>query len=246
MLEKIHYPSPNFEPRPPGVSLDLIVLHYTNMTSAEEALTRLCDAEAKVSAHFLISKQGALYQLVDPLYRAWHAGVSSWHGESDINSRSIGIELDNLGHTFGPEPFPVAQMKTLLGLLSDLTNVYTIPPHRIVGHSDIAPLRKKDPGELFPWADLAEKGFGLWPFETKTTIPMSPGLPMNTLEIQRALYDIGYSCPQTGVWDEDSQKVCYAFQQHFTPLEITGYSTDLTCQVLQKLLKVFRACPKLL
>lgn len=238
MLKKIDYPSPNFEPRSPDVPLDLIILHYTDMRNAEEALARLCDVEAKVSAHFLIGKEGTLYQLVDLAYCAWHAGISSWQGEERINHRSIGIELDNGGHTFGLEPFPAPQMNTLVDLLSHLTTTYAIAPHRIVGHSDVAPLRKSDPGELFPWADLARKGFGLWPFEATPTLPLSPLLPMTTLEIQWAFSSIGYGCPQTGVWDDSTQKVCRAFQQHFTPHELTGYPSDVTCQALQALLKV--------
>lgn len=235
ILERIHYPSPNFEPRPSGMLPDLIVLHYTDMSSVQEALVRLCDPEAKVSAHFLINKEGVLYQLVDPDHRAWHAGLSSWQGVDDVNSRSIGIELDNLGHTFGPEPFPELQIKTLVALLGELTTLYAIPPHRIVGHSDVAPLRKKDPGALFPWGILAHKGFGLWP--TALKMPIVPDL-MSTLEIQRSLSKIGYSCPQTGTWDEVSQNVCLAFQQHFTPHELTGHPTALTCQVLGEILKV--------
>lgn len=241
MLNKIPYPSPNFEPRSPKAPLDLIILHYTDMRNAEEALVRLCDAEAKVSAHFLIHKEGTLYQLVDPIYCAWHAGVSSWQGETDINHRSIGIELDNRGHTFGPEPFSAAQMNTLADLLGELTKTYAVSPHRIVGHSDIAPLRKKDPGELFPWANLARKGFGLWSFETKPAPRVSSLLPMDSLEIQRALSDIGYGCPQTGVWDENTQKVCQAFQRHFTPHDLTGYPSAVTCQMLQGLLKVIKS-----
>jgi N-acetylmuramoyl-L-alanine amidase len=234
MLKKIHHPSPNFEPRPVGTLLDMIIIHYTDMPSAEEALAKLCDEEAKVSAHFLIGKEGALYQLVDPLHRAWHAGLSYWQGEQDINSRSIGIELDNLGHSFGPEPFPEAQINTLLDLLGELTAQYGVQPHRILGHSDVAPLRKNDPGELFPWALLAKKGFGLM------LSPQSTGAglrPMSILDVQMALLKIGYSCPQTGVWDEDSQKVCRAFQQHFTPLEVTGNPTEQTYLVLKGLVK---------
>jgi len=235
-LKKIHNPSPNFEPRPPGAPLDMIILHYTDMLTAEEALARLCDPISKVSAHFLIGKEGMLYQLVDPEYRAWHAGVSSWEGENDINSRSIGIELDNLGHTFGPEPFSMPQINTLLDLLAELTQIYGIPAHRIVGHSDVAPLRKQDPGELFPWRDLARKGFGLWPNEILR--PLEPPPPLSPLETQQALCNIGYGCPLTGVWDDDSQKVCRAFQQHFTPSELTGLPSDLTHRTLQELLKV--------
>ena len=130
----------------------------------------------------------------------------------------------------------MSQMNTLIDLLGYLTKTYAISPRRIVGHSDVAPLRKKDPGELFPWADLARKGFGLWPLKTKSTTPFSSFLSMDNLEIQRALSDIGYGCPHTGVWDEDTRKVCEAFQRHFTPEEITGYPSEATCRMLQSLL----------
>lgn len=239
MLRIIHSPSPNFEPRPAGVLLDMVILHYTDMLTAEEALARLCDPIHKVSAHFLIGKEGTLYQLVDPKYRAWHAGLSSWSNEQDINSRSIGIELDNFGHTFGPEPFPDPQISTLLDLLTELTQTYGIPAHRIVGHSDVAPLRKQDPGTLFPWHELAKKGFGLWPNEK--ALPPPPLVPLSFLEVQQALYDIGYECPVTGVWDDDSQKVCRAFQQHFTPGELTGFPSELTYEKLHVLLDMVRS-----
>jgi N-acetylmuramoyl-L-alanine amidase len=196
------------------------------MLSAEDALHHLCNPESRVSAHFLINKEGIIYELVDPGHRAWHAGVSFWQGDSDINSRSIGIELDNLGHTFGPEPFPSIQIVSLLKLLEELTQTYAIPPHRIVGHSDVAPLRKKDPGELFPWAELASHGFSIWP--AAKNLPYA----MNITEIQKALADIGYFCPATGVWDEHTQQVCLAFQRHFVPDKLTGIDCDITCQKL--------------
>jgi N-acetylmuramoyl-L-alanine amidase len=240
MIKKIHHPSPNFGPRPSDVPLDMIVLHYTDMLNAKEALARLCNPISEVSAHFLIGKDGALYQLVDPKYRAWHAGLGSWGGEKDINSRSIGIEMDNLGHTFGPEPFPIPQINTLSDLLTELIQTYGIPAHRIVGHSDVAPLRKQDPGELFPWYDLAQKGFGLWPRE-RLVASSYPSLALNILEAQQALCNIGYGCPLTGIWDDDSQKVCRAFQRHFTPGELTGQPSELTHQVLQALLKVIKS-----
>lgn len=239
MLKKIHHPSPNFEPRPLGLPLDMVVLHYTDMLTAEEALGRLCDPISKVSAHFLIDKGGALYQLVDPKHRAWHAGTSFWGGEEDINSRSIGIELDNLGHTFGPEPFSIPQMNTLLDLLTELTHTYGIPAHRIVGHSDVSPLRKQDPGELFPWQNLAQKGFGLWPREKLGLVEDS--MALSILETQQALCEIGYGCPLTGVWDDNTQKVCRAFQQHFTPSELTGFPSKLTHQKLQDLLMLVKS-----
>lgn len=234
MVEIIHRPSPNFDLRPSGTDPDLIIIHYTDMTSCEEALARLCDPEAKVSAHFLISKTGVLYQLVDPNYRAWHAGKSTWEGKLDINNTSIGIELDNFGHSFGPESFPEDQITVLLHLLKELTQTYQIPSHRVLGHSDIAPLRKQDPGDLFPWHVLAKAGFGLWPEEGQ----FLPEQSWDTSRIQNAFLRLGYACPQTGSWDEETQAVCFAFQRHFTPEELTGQATNLTRRTLEKLLKV--------
>jgi len=238
-MKKTPYPSPNYGCRPQGVSPDLIVLHYTNMLSAKEALDRLCDGELQVSAHFLISKKGTIYELVDPANRAWHAGAGSWQGDNDVNSRSIGIELDNPGHAFGLEPFPAAQIASLIELLGDLTKAYAIPPHRIVGHSDIAPLRKQDPGELFPWAELAAHGFGIWPAAVDTPHVMS--IP----EIQNALSDIGYFCPSTGVWDKHTQQVCLAFQRHFVPETLTGDACDLTCRKLRGYGRLTSELPRL-
>ncbi len=155
------YQSPNYDERKNAQPIDTVIIHYTDMLSAEAALKLLCDPASKVSSHYLIDKEGLIYQLVDEHHRAWHAGVSSWKGETNINCRSVGIELDNRGHTHGPEPFPEKQIESLLDLLKDITDRYSIPANRILGHSDVAPLRKKDPGELFPWSRLAEKGYGI-------------------------------------------------------------------------------------
>jgi N-acetylmuramoyl-L-alanine amidase len=239
MLNNTLYSSPNYDTRPPGAKPDMVIIHYTDMLSADEALARLCDSEAKVSAHFLIHKTGELFQLVEPMYRAWHAGVSSWEGVENVNSRSIGIELDNGGHTFGPEPFPHVQIETLVQLLSKLTKDYQIQPHRILGHSDVAPLRKTDPGELFPWDVLASKGFGLWPSFQNSAMNQSP---MTVEDIQKALEDIGYSCCKTGIWDEETQKICRAFQQHFTPRELTGHPSFETHKMLQGILRTLGRC----
>ncbi|MGH6879104.1 MAG: N-acetylmuramoyl-L-alanine amidase, partial [Rhizomicrobium sp.] len=155
--------SPNHDPRPDGAAIDMLILHYTGMRTAEEALERLCDPAAKVSAHYTIDREGSLYRHVDESRRARHAGVSFWAGECDVNSRSIGIELVNPGHEFGYIPFADAQVAALIELARGILTRHPIPPHRILGHSDVAPARKMDPGELFPWRELAKAGIGLFP-----------------------------------------------------------------------------------
>jgi len=144
----IDMPSPNFGPRRGG-PVDMLILHYTGMNSAEDALARLCDPAAEVSAHYLIDQRGIIYRLVDEQCRAWHAGIACWAGETDINNRSIGIELVNPGHEFGYEPFPPRQMAALIALGQAIVERHPIPPWRVLGHSDVAPARKTDPGELF-------------------------------------------------------------------------------------------------
>lgn len=150
-MKIIQRPSPNYNQRAPGSTIDLIVVHYTDMLSAEDALHRLCDPQSEVSAHYLISKSGEIYQMVNDEHRAWHAGVSSWQGETDVNSRSIGIELDYPGHTNGLVPYPEAQINALLTLCKHLQETYNIHKTQIIGHEDVAPGRKVDPGPFFPW-----------------------------------------------------------------------------------------------
>jgi N-acetylmuramoyl-L-alanine amidase len=164
--------SPNHDERPPGSAIDMLVLHYTGMRSAEEALSRLCDPEAKVSAHYTIDRDGRVYAHVPEERRAWHAGVSYWAGERNVNGCSIGIELVNGGHEFGYEEFAAPQIAALIDLAGGILARHPIPPSRVLGHSDVAPARKQDPGELFPWRHLAEFGIGLWPF---AEVPVSFG-----------------------------------------------------------------------
>ena len=155
--------SPNCDERPDGVAIDMLVLHYTGMPSAEGALARLTDPTAKVSAHWLIEEDGAIISLVPEAMRAWHAGVSFWRGASGVNARSIGIELVNPGHEFGYRPFPERQMAALIELARDITTRHAIPARNVIGHADVAPRRKMDPGELFDWRRLARAEIGLWP-----------------------------------------------------------------------------------
>lgn len=154
-MKMLHdYKSPNYGARRGGQAPSMILIHYTGMKTGKAALERLCDPAAEVSAHYVIEENGDLYHLVDDEHRAWHAGVSEWEGETDINSASIGIELVNPGHEWGYRPFPEVQIAALIALCRDLVATYDIPIERILGHSDVAPGRKQDPGELFPWDRL--------------------------------------------------------------------------------------------
>ena len=157
----IDLPSPNFNHR--TAPIDILLLHYTGMQSAQAALDRLCDPKAQVSAHYVVDEDGTTYRLVDEEHRAWHAGAGYWAGARDVNAHSIGIEIVNPGHEFGYRPFQQVQMLAVLELAKDIVTRHRIPPARVLGHSDIAPLRKEDPGELFNWSFLAENGVGLWP-----------------------------------------------------------------------------------
>ena len=154
------YTSPNFDER--TLPISLVVLHYTGMKTGKAALSRLCDETSRVSAHYCIEEDGTLHGLVDESKRAWHAGVSYWDGITDVNSASIGIELVNKGHDGGYTPFPEMQMRTLTHLLRGIVLRHKIAAYNIVGHSDVAPLRKQDPGELFPWEAFAAQGLGVW------------------------------------------------------------------------------------
>lgn len=211
-------PSPNFDERRPGAPVDILLLHYTGMRTAEGALARLCDSAAKVSAHYTIDEDGAVYRHVTEEKRAWHAGVSYWAGERDINARSIGIELVNPGHEFGYRDFPEAQIAALIALSHGILKRHPIPPRRVLGHSDVAPRRKIDPGEKFPWARLAEAGIGAWPRHPRLDISRAVQVP----EVQRDLAAIGYECPATGVLDEDTRFAVAAFQRHFRPAIVSG------------------------
>lgn len=205
-LQIQQHPSPNFDQR--GMDVDMLVLHYTGMESASLALDRLCDPEAEVSAHYFIDEDGSICQLVDERHRAWHAGVSSWRGNTNINQRSIGVEIVNPGHEFGYRAFTQEQMSTVIALCSEILSRHTIPARNIVGHSDVAPSRKTDPGELFDWRRLAESGIGLWPVEADI-------LEMDKDIVRRHLENVGYDTA-------DFPKAIRAFQRHFRGERVTG------------------------
>jgi N-acetylmuramoyl-L-alanine amidase len=160
-MQIIPHPSPNQNARPGGV--DMLILHYTGMKTAAEALARLCDPAAEVSAHYMIDEDGTIYALVPEHRRAWHAGISYWRGRENLNDVSIGIEIVNPGHQWGYRPFPERQIDALAELCRAILSRHPIPPENVVGHSDVAPDRKQDPGELFPWRHLAAQGIGVWP-----------------------------------------------------------------------------------
>lgn len=176
------FPSPNHDARPPGTPVDMLVLHYTGMRSAAEAVARLCDPAAKVSAHWLVDEDGTLTPLVAEDRRAWHAGVSFWRGHTDVNARSVGVEIVNPGHEFGYRPFPEAQMAALVDLCRGILARHPVPARNVVGHADVAPRRKRDPGELFDWRRLAVAGVGRWP----------AGTAGGTADLAAALAAIGY------------------------------------------------------
>jgi N-acetylmuramoyl-L-alanine amidase len=215
----IECPSPNFDARgpdrPDGQAVDILLIHYTGMESATAALARMCDESAKVSAHYCIDEDGTVYRLVPEDKRAWHAGVASWAGAGDVNARAIGIELVNPGQEFGYRAFPEAQMAALIELAREILVRHPIPAHRVLGHSDVAPLRKQDPGELFDWARLAENGIGLWP-GAAPAVEVPEEAPEEA-EVKRALAAFGY-----GYLEEDFAAVLGAFQRHFRPAAVTG------------------------
>ena len=216
-MDFIGRPSLNFDMRDPAAPLQFIVLHYTGMKSGEEALARLCDPAARVSAHYVIEEDGRVFRLVEESKRAWHAGKSFWRGVTDINSASIGIELVNPGHQFGYRPFPAAQIASLKELARGAMSRYGMGAAAVLAHSDVAPERKEDPGELFPWQDLAESGIGLWP-----AIEAADYAFADDGEVQRLLGEAGYDCPASGSYDRKTRAALLAFQRHYHPENLTG------------------------
>lgn len=215
-MKIIPCPSPNHDARPENSLIDMLVFHYTGMENIDAALQRLCDPAAKVSAHYTIARDGRIFQHVDEACRAWHAGVASWAGKTDINARSIGIELENPGHEFGYIPFADDQMQALISLATEIKNRFAIRPLNILGHSDVAPNRKSDPGELFPWQKLSQHGLGLWPGPAQTSLPSS-------------------ALPRLGYADAEPDAIC-AFQRRFRPRSLTGQWDDECGQYLASLL----------
>ena len=229
----ISYPSPNYNNRPVKQSVDMVVIHYTGMTTGKSALQRLCDPSSKVSAHYLIEENGDIYQLVAEEKRAWHAGVSDWMGQSNLNDCSIGIELVNPGHEHSYRPFPLAQMQSLVLVIRHLQQHYPIPARRIVGHSDIAPTRKIDPGELFDWQWLAKQGIGVWPQPQVFSLSPKANAFYPSL-VGEGLQRVGYEIKSASA--EDLSVVVMAFQRHFRPRQVDGKIDLETMEILNGLL----------
>jgi N-acetylmuramoyl-L-alanine amidase len=234
-------PSPNHNERRDGRKPDMLVLHYTGMLSAQMALEKLCSAKSEVSAHYFVFEDGHIVQSVPEARRAWHAGVSSWQGETDINSCSIGIEIANPGHDHDYRDFPKRQIAALTALCRGILTRYHIPPDRVLGHSDVAPSRKRDPGEKFPWRTLADSGVGTW----LAPAPIRDGGAKLSLgdenadvvKLQKGLADYGYGIENTGIFDPLTQDVVLAFQRHFRPALVDGIADASTVATLRALLK---------
>ena len=239
LMRMIDAPSPNNDARlvPP----DMIILHYTGMPSGEAALARLRDPAARVSAHYLIEEDGRIFLLAPEERRAWHAGVSFWKGERNLNGVSIGIELVNPGHDWGYRPFPDAQIETLLELLDGIRGRWSVPDARILAHSDVAPDRKLDPGELFPWNRLAEAGHGLWVEPAPAPAPGAPLAPGEdgaaVFALQAGLTRLGYDCAPSGAYDEATTTIVTAFQRHWRPAQLDGIADGETRARLMALLR---------
>jgi len=231
LLEIADRPSPNHARRGEPARIDMLVLHYTGMANAAAALDRLCDPAARVSAHYLVEENGTIWRLVSDERRAFHAGRSCWAGENDLNHVSIGIEIVNPGHEWGYRPFPEEQMTAVERLCHDLISRYSIPRHRIVGHSDVAPDRKSDPGELFDWPRLARAGIGLWP-QPAPDLARSRGRGVGVVERAAALAGlarIGY-CVTAG----EEAVALAAFQRRFRPERWDGRLDAETAHRLAK------------
>ncbi|PWE17727.1 N-acetylmuramoyl-L-alanine amidase [Marinicauda salina] len=203
--------SPNFNDRAGPVSM--LVLHYTGMETGDAAIERLCDPAAKVSAHYVVEEDGSVLRLVAEDKRAWHAGVARWRGIEDVNSASIGIEIVNGGHDFGLPDFPDAQIEAVIALSREILGRHEIAARDVVGHSDVAPERKLDPGERFPWARLAAAGVGLWPDTAGADEAAVSELAANLEALER----IGY-----GVEDIAPEDLVAAFQRRYRPGRVDG------------------------
>ena len=231
--------SPNFGQRRGPLEPDMIVLHYTGMETGVAAARWLCDPASEVSSHYLVHEDGGIVQMVRESDRAWHAGKSSWRGHTDINSCSIGIEIVNPGHELGYHAFPKRQIAAVVELCHGISSRHTVPPERILAHSDVAPGRKVDPGEKFPWRQLAGAGVGHF----VEAVPIRPGPVLKSgdcgagveqLQSMLALY--GYGVDITGIFEPQTRSVVEAFQRHFRPRRVDGIADGSTLRTLRRLL----------
>ncbi len=234
-------PAINVEARRGVTCPDMLVLHYTGMASAAKAIRWLAVAESRVSCHYVIDDRGRITQMVPERLRAWHAGVSSWRGQVDLNSASIGIEIQNPGHEDGYHDFPEAQIEAVVALARDIVARHGIAPARVLAHSDIAPLRKIDPGEKFPWATLAAAGVGHW---TQPSPITAGAVSLGASDVgaavsaaQRMLAAYGYDAPETGRFDMQTEFVVRAFQRHFRPARCDGRLDLSTLATLERLIE---------
>lgn len=238
--------SPNFNER--ALPISQLILHYTGMETGQAALDRLCDPEAKVSAHYLVFEDGGIAQLVEEEKRAWHAGVGNWRGIKDINSSSIGIEIVNGGHNFpgsdGLPPYPDEQINAIIALSKSILGRHDIQAWNVIGHSDLAPERKEDPGEHFPWSGLAAAGIGLWadfePEPDRRILFELGDRDRGVAIIQQGLAQIGYDIAVTGQFDARTKFVMTAFQRHWRAEDISGL-IDMDC--LQRVGALVRLLP---
>lgn len=245
-LEAVCRPAVNREPRRSGRRPTILLLHYTGMESARQAADWLCVEESRVSCHYLIDEHGGIVQMVPEAMRAWHAGDSFWAGDTDINSASIGIEIHNPGHSLGYPDFTAPQMHAVETLGLDIVRRHGIRPEHVLAHSDVAPWRKRDPGEKFDWARLAAAGLGHWVAPAPIAGDAGFGLGDSGSEISRFQRDLaayGYRCEPTGICDAETVLVLTAFQRHFRPALVNGRADRSTIDTLGRLLAGLRDWP---
>jgi len=240
-LKIIQSPSPNFDER--TLPISLLILHYTGMVTGEAALERMCEPDAEVSAHYMVEEDGRIFQLVEEDKRAWHAGVSEWQGETNINSNSMGIEIVNGGHDHPNEDgslpdFPDVQINAVIALSKDIMKRHG--ELTVLGHSDIAPARKIDPGENFPWQGLAAAGLGYWPYiqtDDRRILFERGTRDRGVAIVQSGLAHIGYGARVTGVMDEDTKLIIQALQRRYRPDQIDGVVDIQTMEVIKALME---------
>ncbi|MEM7289052.1 MAG: N-acetylmuramoyl-L-alanine amidase [Pseudomonadota bacterium] len=233
-------PAVNFGERASHLPIDILLLHYTGMETGEAAIDWLCCEESGVSCHYVVMEDGAIHQLVSEVNRAWHAGQSVWQGETDTNSRSIGIEIVNPGHEGGYPDFPEPQIASVIALAADIFERHDIPARNVLGHSDVAPGRKSDPGEKFPWRRLYESGVGHWVAEQTSSqaAPLQEGDNSEAVAALQALLGVyGYGCEANGQFDVLTRHCVEAFQLHFRQSRVDGRADAQTLATLESLLR---------